>query len=143
MKKLYLCLVCAFFSLRESPIQQILFIWYVLQMIFSFNEVTQRKKCPNTEFFLVHIFMYLDWIWIFTPSISVFSPNIWKYGPEKTPYLNTFHAVFSLVSSNTRIFFCNVTCLTIGLLKWGWFCFSVLPKNTTSWACLIGSQRWF
>ena len=22
-----------------------------------------RKKCPNTELFLVRIFMYSDWIW--------------------------------------------------------------------------------
>ena len=26
-------------------------------------------------------------------QISVFSPNTGKYGPEKTPYLDTFHAV--------------------------------------------------
>ena len=31
-------------------------------------------------------------IWTF-PS---FSPNAGKYGPEKTPYLDTFHAVFML-----------------------------------------------
>ena len=24
---------------------------------------------------------------------SAFSPNAWKYGPEKAPYLDTFHAV--------------------------------------------------
>ena len=28
--------------------------------------------------------------------LSVFSPNAGKYGPEKTPYLDTFHAVQSL-----------------------------------------------
>ena len=28
-----------------------------------------------------------------TAWISVFSPNTGKYGPEKTPYLDTFHAV--------------------------------------------------
>ena len=39
-----------------------------------------REKWPNTEFFLVHIF-------------SVFSPNTGKYGPEKTPYLDTFHTM--------------------------------------------------
>ena len=44
---------------------------------------TLREKCPNTEFFLVRIFPYL----------SVFSPNTRKYGPEKTLYLDTFHAV--------------------------------------------------
>ena len=26
-------------------------------------------------------------------KISIFSPNTGKYGPEKTPYLDTFHAV--------------------------------------------------
>ena len=36
-----------------------------------------REKCPNTEFFLV----------------CIFSPNTGKYGPDKTPYLDTFHAV--------------------------------------------------
>ena len=29
----------------------------------------------------------------FTSKISVFSPNTGKYGLEKTPYLDTFHAV--------------------------------------------------
>ena len=28
-----------------------------------------------------------------TPYLSVFSPNAGKRGPEKTPYLHTFHAV--------------------------------------------------
>ena len=36
-----------------------------------------REKCPNT-----------DWIW------SVFSPNAGKYGPEISPFLDTFHAVY-------------------------------------------------
>ena len=29
------------------------------------------------------------------PYLSVFSPNAGKYGPEKIPYLDTFHAVNS------------------------------------------------
>ena len=45
---------------------------------------TPREKCPNTELFLVRIFLYSDWM---------FSPNTKKYGPEITPYLDTFHAV--------------------------------------------------
>ena len=28
--------------------------------------------------------------------LSVFSPNAGKYGPEKTPYLDTFHTVRTL-----------------------------------------------
>ena len=39
-----------------------------------------REKCPNKEFFLVLIFRIQS--------------KCGKYGPEKTPYLDTFHAVF-------------------------------------------------
>ena len=42
------------------------------------------EKRLNTEVFPVRIFMYSDWIR---------SPNTGKYGPEKTLYLDTFHAV--------------------------------------------------
>ena len=52
-----------------------------------------REKCPNTEFFLARIFLYLDWIRKFTKQISLFSPNTGKYRPEKTPFSDTFHAV--------------------------------------------------
>ena len=52
-----------------------------------------REKCPSTEFFLVCIFPHSDWIRRDTPYLSVFGPNAGKYGPEKTPYLDTFHAV--------------------------------------------------
>ena len=58
-----------------------------------FVRLPLREKCPNMELFLVRIFLYLDWIRIFTPLISVFSPNTLKYGPEITPYLGTFHTV--------------------------------------------------
>ena len=40
-----------------------------------------HEKCPNTDLF-------------FTEKISIFSANTEKYGPEITPYLHTFHAVF-------------------------------------------------
>ena len=30
-----------------------------------------------------------------TEYLSIFSPNTGKYGPEKNPYLDTFHAVLS------------------------------------------------
>ena len=32
---------------------------------------------------------------------SVFSPNAGKYGPEKTPYLDTFHAVMGTKCGST------------------------------------------
>ena len=34
-----------------------------------------------------------------TPYLTVFSPNARKYGPEKTPYMDAFHAVILLVNS--------------------------------------------
>ena len=55
-----------------------------------------HEKCPNTELFLVSIFLYLCWIRRFTKWISVFNPNKGKCEPEKTPYLGTFHAVVDL-----------------------------------------------
>ena len=38
-------------------------------------------------------FQHLDRIRRDTPYLSVFSPNEGKYGPEKTPYSDTFQAV--------------------------------------------------
>ena len=43
--------------------------------------ISLHEKCTNTEFFSGQYF-------------PVFSPNTGKYGPEKTPYLDTFHAVY-------------------------------------------------
>ena len=62
-----------------------------LLILFSLNAL--REKWPNTEFFLVRIFPHSDSIRRYTPYLAVFSPNVGKYGPEKTPYLDTFHAV--------------------------------------------------
>ena len=59
---------------------------------------TLREKYPNTKFFLVRTFPHSDWIRTDTSYLSVFSPSAGKYGPEKTPYLDTFHGV--LVSVN-------------------------------------------
>ena len=36
---------------------------------------------------------------------SVFSPNTGKYGPEKTPYLDTFHAVKVIMDSLLKVWF--------------------------------------
>ena len=58
--------------------------------------VSLREKCPNTELLLVRIFPHSDWIRRDTKYLSVFSPNAGKYGPEKTLYLDTFHAVFGI-----------------------------------------------
>ena len=60
-----------------------------------YEKITLGEKCPNTDFFLVHISLYLDYIRKFAEYISVFSSNTGKYGTEKTPYLDTFHAVIN------------------------------------------------
>ena len=65
-----------------------------------------RETRPNTEFFLVRIFLYSDKIQRFT---NVSSPNTGKYGPGKTPYLDTFHAVEKLknIANISFMFLCN------------------------------------
>ena len=40
-----------------------------------------------------------------TPYLSVFSPNAGKYGPEKTPYLDIFHAVQVGSKKNKKVAF--------------------------------------
>ena len=55
--------------------------------------VTLRKKCPNTEFFLVRILPQSDWILRDTEYLSAFNPNAENYWQEKTPYLDPFHVV--------------------------------------------------
>ena len=66
-------------------------------MNLSFNiHHTMREKCPNTELFLVRVFLYSDWIRRDTEYLPVFSPNTGKHGPKITPYLDTFHTVTNL-----------------------------------------------
>ena len=43
---------------------------------------------------MVCISLHSDWIRRDAEYLSVFSPNAGKCGPEKPPYLDTFHAVF-------------------------------------------------
>ena len=57
------------------------------------SSMSLSEMRPNTEFFQVRIFLHSDWIRRNTKYLSVFSPNARKYGPEKTAYLDTFHAV--------------------------------------------------
>ena len=57
------------------------------------TQIALPEKSPNAELFLVRIFQDSDWIRRDTSYLSVFIPNAEKYGPEITPYLDTFHAV--------------------------------------------------
>ena len=78
-----------------KSVQMRSFFWPVFSRIpTEYGEILVSLRIQSTawevfkksEFFLVRIFLHLD---------SVFSPNAGKYVPEKTPYLDTFHAVFS------------------------------------------------
>ena len=70
----------------------------ILENISTFLTFSLHEKCPNTELFLVRIFPHSDRIRTETPYLSVLNPNVGKYGPEKAPYLDTFHAVFWIIS---------------------------------------------
>ena len=83
---------------------------------------------------MVRIFLHSDW----NTNKSVFSLNAGKYGPEKTPYLDTFHAVLHSAFLHLAIvffprlykyFFCGSffsSCKTIFTSSWFWmkiYCF--------------------
>ena len=75
---------------------------------------------PDTEFLLVRIFPHSNWMRRDTSYLSVFSPNAGKYGPEKTPYLDTFHAVhINWVLLSFTILISLVKILIISIL-WIW-----------------------
>ena len=65
----------------------------IIPQIVLILTISLREKCSDTVFFLVRIFPHSDWVRSYTPYLSVFSPNARKYGPQKTLYLDTFHAV--------------------------------------------------
>ena len=85
------CLTLSFFHFVIFELPHFLII--LPHFVITKSYPTLREKCPNTEFFLVRIFPHSDWIQTDTKYLSVFSPNAGKYGPEKTPYLDTFHTL--------------------------------------------------
>ena len=58
--------------------------------------------------------------WI-TPYLPVFSPNKWKYGAEKTPYLDTFHSEKLSLSG----------CFVIWNISKLWWFSATLPEMNT------------
>ena len=109
-----------------------------------------REKCPNTEFFLICIFPHSDWIWRDTLYFSVFSLNAGKYGPEKTPYLDTFHIVSETISFSSFVKILLTTSVYISFLilnisvanlSKAHHKLFVLPRyinlRNLSWRCLI------
>ena len=69
-------------------------LWRIGQKWVSIQSILQLHKCQIFPFnnawnvsvfgvFLVRIFSHLDWIRRDIPHLSVFSPNVGKYRPEK------------------------------------------------------------
>ena len=59
-------------------------------------EIQKFEYLENQKSFLDEIEKIFHSFWNENKNkkyLSVFSPNAGKYGPEKTPYLETFHAV--------------------------------------------------
>ena len=73
--------------MRENTDQKRLRIWTLFVSLRIQSECGKIRTRKNSVF---GHFSYL----------SVFSPNARKYGPEKTPYLDTFHAV-TIINSNS------------------------------------------
>ena len=121
----FLCIgKCVEISVSESPLTTSLFIfsnllnsisllpatWYLASMKKDYRKNTPwkftlllalREMCPNTEY------------------LSIFSPNAGKYGPEKTPYLDTFHTVWSLTrwyASVTTTLITEIICMLVQII---------------------------
>ena len=73
------------------------FLWKVLWLIF-FNFLALS---PKFLFRMSYWIPFVKNVQIQNFFWSVFSPNAGKYGPEKTPYLDTFHGV--ILVSNSKI----------------------------------------
>ena len=88
-------------------------VW-TLDLIGNFTSAfyALREECPNMEYFLVCIFPHSDWIRGDTEYLSVFRPNAGKYGPEKTPSLDTFQAVLTFLNA------CHLTSSLLVIPKW-------------------------
>ena len=68
----------------------------------------------NTAFFLVSIFPHSDWI----RRDTVFSPNAGKYGPEKTPHLDTSRSDTLAELKNTLLIKKACTYISVHRKEW-------------------------
>ena len=96
---------------------------YLISVATPLISMALREKCPNTEFFLIRIFSHSAWIQRDASHLSVFTPNAWKYVPEKTPYLDTFHTVWvqRKVWGKDIFYYKNTMNFLLNLVKkWNW-----------------------
>ena len=71
-------------------------------------------------------FPHSDWIPRDTKYLSVFSPNAGKYGPEKTPYLETFHTVLLTDTVLSELVWSTYNCSNLtqifwNFIEWKWY----------------------
>ena len=57
------CLGFHFGGLKKAPFKTKI-LQKLLQITNQMKQISLCEKCPNTEWFLVLIFLYSDWIWI-------------------------------------------------------------------------------
>ena len=106
--RLFLFFICIFLMIislweTKGPVSVIIGFWKISEHLLL------REKCPNTEFFLFRIFLYLDRI-----------RRTGKYGPDKLPYLDTFHAG-RIWKKQKQKQFGDLTRKGIGSCSWWWY----------------------
>ena len=73
-----------------------LFLW-LLKLRNNMPTYLVFKHQDNLVSFMKKLFVSVSFEWTAHGNyhfLSVFSSNMEKYGPEKTPYLDNFHAVY-------------------------------------------------
>ena len=78
--------------------------WKEVKNIYSYKpSLTLREKCPNTELFLVHIFLYLNWIRVFELNTEIYSVDLriqFKYRKiwsRKNPVFRQFSRIVKII----------------------------------------------
>ena len=104
-------------------------------MILEYRPLILKEHCDDLLFlvrlFFVNVWKLSKYRVIFGPYFPVFSPNKGKYGPEKTPYLDTFHAVWDdkVLSWKINLFPCKL----LSLLKKPLISKTVKPSSIIRW----------
>ena len=93
---MFSCGVCEVFRdwcLRTTASETCCFTYSVFKLAQIGTWFSLREKCPSMKFFLVRI----SAVGLNTERYEVLNPNAGKYGPGKSPYLETFHAEFRII----------------------------------------------
>ena len=91
-------------------------VWYGLDH--DVEELESKEFCfleKNFKEWYIYLKSFKEW---FTSFSMLLSPNVGKYGPEKTPYLDTFQAVVALLS-----FKYTTETIAFSITEFAWFLF--------------------